>query len=158
MESEKVDQCPLHGVGARPEVLVGRRLEEVIAAWHSSEDDGEAESPLDVWLLCSEGSPLHITTGSDWCLIVESAGPHTGYDMGGWGRVEVAPVGDRTPFAAHLGEVVLAVREEFEREAGRIAVEIDFASGRVRCDSWAGDLRLSALTPVADRDGECHRG
>ncbi|MFC4610504.1 hypothetical protein ACFO9E_22295 [Streptomyces maoxianensis] len=142
MESEKVNQCPLHGSGARPEPLVGRRLEEVFAAWHRSGDE-EAEDLLDVWLIDSQGSSVHITTGSDWCLIVESSSPHEGYDMDSWGRVEVAPVGDRTPFAAHLGEDVLAVREEFEPKTGRIALEVAFASGRVRCDSWAGDLRLS---------------
>ncbi|MGW6405069.1 hypothetical protein [Streptomyces sp. NPDC055134] len=142
MESEKVNQCPLHGSGARPEVLVGYRLEEVFAAWHRSEGE-EAEDPLDVWLVDSQSSSLHVTTGSDWCLIVEPSSPHEGYGMGSWGRVEVAPVGDRTPFAAHLGEDVLAVREEFEPKTGRIAIEVTFASGRVRCDSWDGDLRLS---------------
>ncbi|MFC9618286.1 hypothetical protein [Streptomyces sp. NPDC056938] len=142
MESEKVNQCPLHRSAARPEVLVGYRLEEVFAAWHRSED-GEAEDPLDVWLVDSQGSSLHVTTGSDWCLIVEPSSPHEGYGMGSWGCAEVAPVGDRTPFAAHLGEDILAVREEFELKTGRIAIEVVFASGRVRCDSWAGDLRLS---------------
>ena len=137
-----MNECPLHGSGARPEVLVGRRLVEVFAAWHQSADAG-AEDPLDVWLIDSQGSSMHVTTGSDWCLIVESSSPHEGYGMGSWGRVEVAPVGDRTPFAAHLGEGVLAVREEFEPESGRIAIEVTFVSGRVRCDSWAGNLRLS---------------
>ncbi|MFJ2407466.1 hypothetical protein ACIOUE_39965 [Streptomyces xanthochromogenes] len=142
MESEKVSQCPLHGSGVRPEVLVGRRLEEVFAAWHRSGDE-ESEGPLDVWLIDSQGSSVHIATGSDWCLVVDSSSPHEGYDMDSWGRVEVAPVGDRTPFAAHLGEDVLAVKEEFEPKTGRIALEVHFTSGRVRCGSWAGDLRLS---------------
>ncbi|MGW7414351.1 hypothetical protein [Streptomyces sp. NPDC054863] len=146
MESEKVNQCPLHGPGIRPEFLVGRRLTEVFAAWHRSGAE-KAADPLDVWLIDSQGSPVHLTTGSDWCLIVESSSPHEGYDMGGWGRVEVAPVGDRTPFAVHLGEVVLAVEEECEPEAGRTALEVVFASGRVRCDSWAGELRLAARRP-----------
>lgn len=135
-------QCPLHGSGVRPETLVGRRLVSVFAAWHWSGDEA-AEDPLDVWLIDDQGSSVHITTGSDWCLVVESSSSHEGYDMDGWGRVEVAPVGDRTPFAAHLGEEVLAVREEFEPKTGRIALEVVFASGRVRCDSWAGDLRLA---------------
>ncbi|MCX5441316.1 hypothetical protein [Streptomyces sp. NBC_00063] len=142
MESEKVKQCPLHGSGAHPEVLVGRRLEEVFAAWYRIGDE-KSEDPLDVWLIDSQGSPMHITTGSDWCLIVESSSPHEGYDMDRWGRVEVAAVGDRTPFAAHLGEDILAVREEFEPKTGRIALEVTFASGRVRSDSWAGNLRMS---------------
>ncbi|MET7931546.1 hypothetical protein ABZT43_48615 [Streptomyces sp. NPDC005349] len=142
MEFEKVTQCPLHESGARPEILVGCRLEEVVAAWHRSGDE-EAKEPLDVWLIDSQGSSVHITTGSDWCLIVESSSPHDGYDIDSWGRVEVAPVGVRTPFAAHLGEDVLAVREEFEPKTGRIALEITFASGLVRCGSWAGALRLS---------------
>jgi hypothetical protein len=132
----------LHGPGTHPELLVGRRLEEVFAAWHRNGGE-EAEDPLDVWLIDSQGSSMHVTTGSDWCLIVESSSPHEGYGMDSWGRVEVAPIGDRTPFAAYLGEDVLAVREEFEPKTGRIALEITFASGRVRCGSWAGDLRLS---------------
>lgn len=136
-----MNQCPLHGSGARPEALVGRRLVSVFAAWDRSGGEA-AEDPLEVWLIDDQGSSVHITTGSDWCLVVESTSPHEGYDMAEWGRVEVAPVGDRTPFAAHLGEDVLAVREEFEPLTGRIALEVTFASGRVRCDSWAGDLRL----------------
>ncbi|MGW8328801.1 hypothetical protein ACWGNF_20955 [Streptomyces sp. NPDC055808] len=142
MESEKVNQCLLHGSGVRPEILVGRRLEEVFAAWHRIGDE-EAGDPLDVWLIDGRGTSVHIATGSDWCLIVESSSRHEGYRMDSWGNVEVAPVGDRTPFAAHLGEDVLAVREEFEPGTGRVALEVTFASGRVRCGSWAGDLRLS---------------
>ncbi|MFF0066311.1 hypothetical protein ACFYRC_33180 [Streptomyces sp. NPDC005279] len=142
MESEKVNQCPLHGSGARPEILVGCRLEEVVAAWHRSGDE-ESEDPLDVWLIDSQGGSMHIATGSEWCLIVESSSPHEGYDLGSWGHMEVTPVGDRMPFAAHLGEGVLAVREECEPKTGRIALEVTFASGWVRCGSWAGDLRLS---------------
>ncbi len=105
----------------------------VFAAWHRSGDEA-AEDPLDVWLIDDQGRSVHITTGSDWCLVVERSSPHEGYEMDGCGRVEVAPVGDRTPLAAHLGEDVMAVREEFE---------VVFATGRVRCDSWAGDLRLA---------------
>ncbi|MFF3981101.1 hypothetical protein [Streptomyces sp. NPDC001828] len=142
MEFEKVNQCPLHGSGVGAEPLVGRRLKEVFAAWLRSGDE-EVQGPLDVWLIDGQGGSLHVTTGSDWCLIVESASPHEGYDMDCWGRVEVAPIGDRTPFAAHLGEEVLTVSEECEPKTGRIALEVTFASGRVRCGSWAGDLRLS---------------
>jgi hypothetical protein len=50
-------------------------------------------------------------------------------------------IGRRSPLA--LEKDVLAVREEFEPKTDRIAVEVTFASGRVRCDSWGGDLRLS---------------
>jgi hypothetical protein len=38
---------------------------------------------------------------------------------------------------------VLAVREEGAPESGRLALEITFGSGRVRCDTWSGDLRLA---------------
>lgn len=138
-----MNQCPLRGPGVGPEGLVGRRLEEILAAWHRSGDE-ESGDPLDVWLIDSQGSSVHITTDSDWCLIVEASSSHEGYGMDSWGRVEVAPVGDRTPFAAHLGEDIVSVREEFEPKTGRIALEVTFASGRVRCDSWAGNLRLSA--------------
>jgi hypothetical protein len=46
------------------------------------------------------------------------------------GRIEVAPINDETPFAGHLG--------------GRLALELVFGSGTVRCESWSGDLRLSS--------------
>ncbi|GGY61973.1 hypothetical protein [Streptomyces xanthochromogenes] len=142
MAYQKANQCPSHGSGLRPELLVGRRLDEVFAAWHRSGDE-EAQGPLDVWLIDGQGRSVHVTTGSDWCLIVESASPHERYDMDGWRHVEVAPIGDRTPFAAYLGEAVLAVSEEFEPKTGCITLEVTFASSRIRCDSWAGDLRLS---------------
>jgi hypothetical protein len=90
-----------------------------------------------------EGS-IRITTGSDWCLIVEASGPYEGYDMDDLGRIKVVPVGEETPFAGHIGETVLAVWEDLEPNTGRVALELTFSSGRVRCESWAGDLRLSA--------------
>ncbi|MFG2940684.1 hypothetical protein [Streptomyces sp. NPDC048282] len=74
---------------------------------------------------------------------MERATAYKGYDMGAGGSVEVAPVKGETPFAAHLGQTVLAVREEGEAATGRLALEITFSSGRVRCESWAGELRLS---------------
>ena len=80
--------CPLHGAGTDPTRLVGRTLSRVVASWHIS--DGErSEAPLDVWLIDSVGDSIRITTGSDQCLIVESAAPHEPYDMGEWGRIEV---------------------------------------------------------------------
>jgi hypothetical protein len=96
-----------------------------------------------VWLIDSEAVSTRITTGSDWCLIVEASAPFAGYDMAESGRVEVAPVSGETPFADHLGETVLAVSEESVPESGRTALEIVFDSGRVRCETWSGDLRLS---------------
>ncbi|MFH9419164.1 hypothetical protein [Streptomyces sp. NPDC017529] len=60
-----------------------------------------------------------------------------------WGWV--GPVHSETPFADHLGETVLAVREEAGPDTGRLALEIAFDSGRVRCETWSGeDLRLSS--------------
>ncbi|MEU9193274.1 hypothetical protein [Streptomyces hundungensis] len=98
---------------------------------------------MDVWLIDSEGAATHVTTGSDWCLIVETSVPHEGYDMAESGRIEVTQVHNETPFADHLGETVLAVHEEADPYTGRIALELTFDSGRVRCDSWSGYLRLS---------------
>ncbi|MFF3142353.1 hypothetical protein ACFVRU_11645 [Streptomyces sp. NPDC057927] len=127
----------------RPDYLVGRRLERVVASWHLC--GAEAPSgPLDVWLIDSEEAATHVTTGSDWCLIVESSAPVEGYDMAELGHVEVAPVSSETPFADHLGETVLAVREEADSDTGRLALEITFDSGRVRCDTRSGDLCLSS--------------
>ncbi|GEB60190.1 hypothetical protein GCM10017674_77070 [Streptomyces gardneri] len=49
-----------------------------------------------------------------------------------------------TPFSDHLGETVLAVSEDGAPDSGRLALEIIFGSGRVRCETWSGDLRLSS--------------
>ncbi|MGW1530892.1 hypothetical protein [Streptomyces aureus] len=142
MESERLYECPLHGSGVRPAYLVGRRLERVIVS-RLLRDAEPASEPLDVWLIDGNEDATHITIGSDWCLIVESRAPYKGYDMAEYGRVEVGPAAHETPFVEHLGETVLAVREEGS-EHGRLALEITFPSGRVRCDGWEGDLRLSS--------------
>ncbi|MFZ4247571.1 hypothetical protein ACOZDF_20040 [Streptomyces griseoincarnatus] len=75
---------------------------------------------------------------------MEASTPFAGYDMAESGRIEVAPISGGTPFADHLGEMVLAVSEESVPDSGRIALEITFDSGRVRCETWSGDLRLSS--------------
>jgi hypothetical protein len=70
------------------------------------------------------------------------------------GRVAVTRITGETPFADHLCETVLAVREEGAPESWRLALEITFGSGRVRCDTWSGNLRLSnkgVATLVAER-------
>ncbi|MGW4698966.1 hypothetical protein [Streptomyces sp. NPDC004285] len=59
-------------------------------------------------------------------------------------RVEVAPISGKTPFADQLGKTMLAVSEENVPDSGRIALEVTFDSGRVRCETWSGDLRLSS--------------
>ena len=89
------------------------------------------------------GGCTHVTTGSDWCLIVEEAPPDEGHDMQECGRVEVGPIRGETPFARHLGEQVPAVGEEHHPSAGRVGLDLVFPSGRVRCRSRAGDLRPS---------------
>lgn len=127
----------------RPDYLVGCRLEQVVASWHLYESEAPS-GPLDVWLIDSEAVATRITTGSDWCLIVETSSPFEGYDMAESGRIKVAPISGETPFADHLGETVLAVSEETAPDSGRIALEITFGSGRVRCDTWSGGLRLSS--------------
>ncbi|MEU3402179.1 hypothetical protein [Streptomyces filamentosus] len=143
MESKRESECPLHGAGVRPDYLVGRRLEQVVASWHVYGSEAPS-GPLDVWLIDSEAVATRITTGSDWCLIVETSDPFAGYDMAESGRVEVAPISGEIPFADHLGETVLAVSEESVPGSGRIALEITFDAGRVRCETWCGDLRLSS--------------
>ncbi|WP_228083528.1 hypothetical protein [Streptomyces profundus] len=106
--------------------------------------DAEVSGPLDVWLIDAEGDATQVTVGSDWCLIVADTAPHAGRDLGEWGRVEVAPADGETPFAAHLGETVLAVHEVSEPGSGRRRVDLTFESGDVRCEVHAGELRLSA--------------
>ncbi|WP_234313857.1 hypothetical protein [Streptomyces sp. NBRC 109706] len=100
--------------------------------------------PIDVWLIDAEGDATLVTAGSDWCLIVADGVPHEGHDAGEWGRVEVARADEKTPFAAHLGETVLAVHEVSEPGNGRRRVDFTFESGDVRCEVLAGELRLSA--------------
>ncbi|CAL9328915.1 hypothetical protein [Streptomyces sp. enrichment culture] len=144
MESEKPNGCPLHGGGAAAQSLVGRLLAEVVASRHVY-GGGDLAGPLDVWLIDDRGATAHVTTGSDGCLIVEESEPHTGYDMGESGRVTVGAIGNETPFADHMGESILAVREEHEPNTGRVALELTFPRGRVRCESWAGDLCLTLM-------------
>jgi len=143
METESTGGCALHGNGVRPALLVGRRLERVAASWHLYGEEG-LSGPLDVWLTDAEGDSVRVTTGSDWCLVVETASPFEGYDMGEYGRVAVVRADVGTPFATHTGETVLAVREERQPHGERRSLEVVFASGTVRCESRSGDLRLSA--------------
>ncbi|WP_331750158.1 hypothetical protein OG963_43745 (plasmid) [Streptomyces sp. NBC_01707] len=58
------------------------------------------------------------------------------------GRIEVASISGETPFADHLGKTVLAVSEVGAPDNERLALEIAFDSGRVRCETWSGALRL----------------
>lgn len=122
MESEKSNGCPLHGGGVAAQSLVGHLLAEVVGSQHVYGGDASA-GPLDVWLIDDRGATVHVTTGSDGCLIVEESEPHAGYDMGDSGRVTVGSIGNETPFADHIGESDLAVREEHEPNTGRVALE-----------------------------------
>ncbi|MEV7612790.1 hypothetical protein [Streptomyces sp. NPDC089799] len=136
--------CPLHGAGTDPTRLVGRAIRRIVASWHITDDGERSEAPLDIWLIDSEGESTLITTGSDWCLIVESAEPDEPYDMGEWGSVVVGEdLGDH-PFLRHLGDTVATVAEFADPVGGRTLLEIGFADGdRVRADCWQGDLRLT---------------
>ncbi|MEU5896617.1 MULTISPECIES: hypothetical protein [unclassified Streptomyces] len=144
MKSETSNGCPLHGAGVDARSLVGRRLTGVVGSWHVYGDD-DPEGPLDVWLIDDQKTSVHITTGSDWCLVVEVSEPHAGYDMGDRGRITVGAAGGEVPFADHIGESVLAVREEHEPDSGRISLELTFPTGGVLCAGWAGDLRVTAV-------------
>ena len=130
----------MHGAGGDPSGLVGARLQRVVASRHVLGDLVDAE-PIDVWLIDDAGACTHITSGSDWCLIVEASAPFEGYDMGTWGRVEVHERSD-TPFASHVGERVLSVEQVWAPMTGRVALVIAFESGPVCCESQAGELRL----------------
>lgn len=138
------NECPLHGAGVSAQSLVGRRLAEVVGSWHLYGRDAPT-GPLEVWLIDDLGAAIHLTTAADWCLIVEASEPHAGYDMGDPGRVTVGVIGEGMPFADHVGEDVVEVREEHAPNTGRVALELTFPTGRVRCESWAGDLRLTSV-------------
>jgi hypothetical protein len=134
--------CPLHGNGVDPTGLVGRRIKQVVASWHVF--GGAPDGPLDVWLIDDDGACTHITAGSDWCLIVEASQPSESYDMAEYGRIEARPVNEETPLAGHVGERVIAVREQVEPRTGRTGLDLVFASGTVHCDSGTGDLLLTS--------------
>ncbi|MFF3601712.1 hypothetical protein [Kitasatospora indigofera] len=136
--------CPLHGPGIDPLSLVGGRLVEVLASWHVH-GGRPGGGPVEVWLIDDQGRSTNIASGTDWCLMVESSRPDDGVDMGDWGRIDVLPVRDETPLAAHLGELMIGVRQEWEPRTGRMALELDFPSGSVRFESWSGDLRVLAM-------------
>ncbi|AXE22500.1 hypothetical protein C0216_02765 [Streptomyces globosus] len=135
--------CPLHGAGTDPARLVGRTIRRIVASWHVCEGE-RSEAPLDVWLIDSEGDSTRISTGSDRCLIVESAAPHEPYDMGEWGRIDVGEdLGDHA-LLPHVGANVAGVAEFAAPGAGRARLELSFDDGaRVRADCWHGDLRLT---------------
>ncbi|MFD7631822.1 hypothetical protein ACFV7Q_38450 [Streptomyces sp. NPDC059851] len=139
--------CPRHGAGTDPTRLVGRTISRIVASWHVYEGE-RSEVPLDVWLIDSEGDSTRISTGSDGCLIVESAAPHEPYDMGEWGRIEVGDDLGEHLFLRHLGDTVARVSECVSPGIGRTHLEIGFGDGdvdgdRVRADCWMGDLRLT---------------
>ncbi|MFD5121335.1 hypothetical protein [Streptomyces sp. NPDC058385] len=135
-------ECPLHGAGVDPDRLVGRRVQQVEAAWRRDNWE-DAFGPLEIWLVDDLGGYFHITTGSDWCLIVDGATPHAGYDLGESGRVEVVSNERGTPFARYAGEAILAVDQRFDTRTGRVGLEICFSTGSVKCGSWRGDLQLA---------------
>ena len=57
------------------------------------------------------GAAIHLTTGSDWCLIVEAAEPHAGYGMGDSELVTLEAIGEETPSPTTSGK---ALRRESE--------------------------------------------
>ncbi|WP_234317894.1 hypothetical protein [Streptomyces rimosus] len=63
----------------------------MVASWHQYVSEAPS-GPLDVWLIDSAEDSTHVTTGSDWCLIVERSVPFGGYEMAESGRVEVGPM------------------------------------------------------------------
>jgi hypothetical protein len=125
-----------------PRLLVGHRVQEVLVACHWGGGQG-ASDPSEVWLVDGDGGHFRLTTGSDWCLIVDDTAPHAVYGVGESGRVEVTASARETPFARSVGETVVAVHERFGAVTGRAGLEIVFATGTVRCASWRGELRLT---------------
>jgi hypothetical protein len=142
--------CPAHEAGSDQSLLAGVRFQQVVASRHVIDEQVNGE-PIDLWLIDDTGACTSITTGSDWCLIVDASAPHDDYDVRTFGRIEVSG-GIDTPFASHLGEQVLAVQQEWAPKTGRIGLVIEFESGAVRCESLAGELRLHAINDVLRED------
>jgi hypothetical protein len=136
--------CPAHGPGIDLASLIGRCLIRLAASWHMYAGLRGA-TPVDLWLIDDHGVSTHVMTGTDWCLVVDQAEPYEGYDMGDWGRIDVEQDAEGTLFSRHLGDTVVATREEWEPRTGRMALELDPDSGSIRCESWAGDLRITAV-------------
>ncbi|MFJ5234965.1 hypothetical protein ACIQBJ_34380 [Kitasatospora sp. NPDC088391] len=140
--------CSAHGPGLDPAALVGRRLTGLVASWYAYEGE-RAPEPVVVWLRDDRGGCTFVGTGGDWCLIVEDGQPHADLDLGEWGRLDVRPAPTGTPLTPYLGQPVLAARQEHTPGTGRTALELDFRTGTVRCESWQGDLLLSTRRPPA---------
>lgn len=143
--------CPLHGGGTVAQGLVGRLLAEVVGT--RARVRRRFLCRVDMWLIDNRGATVHVTTGSDGCLIVEESEPHVGYDMGDWGHATVGAIGSETPFADHIGESLLGVREEHEPITGRFALEVASAaragpgpSACSRCD----DLGVAGVMTASE--------
>ncbi|WP_282205159.1 hypothetical protein [Kitasatospora fiedleri] len=115
----------------------------MVASWYSHQGERAAE-PVVVWLRDDRGGCTFVATGSDWCLIVADQRPHADLDLGEWGRLDVrdAPTGTpspapRPPRPRHPPGVHPAHRPHRPRTR--------LPTGTVRCESWEGDLRLTAL-------------
>jgi len=67
-DSEAPPECPVHGSRGAPAALVGRRLVELVGAWHWYGD--ERRDLPDIWLIDDRDRAVRCATGSDWCLIV----------------------------------------------------------------------------------------
>ncbi|MFD3729287.1 hypothetical protein [Streptomyces sp. NPDC058671] len=72
----------------------------------------------------SEAVATHITTGSDWCLIVESSDLFAGYDMAKSGRVEVALISGKAPVRGSPRRDGDGSQRRECPDSGRIALEI----------------------------------
>ncbi len=127
------------------------------ASWHVYEGRRD-DTPVDLWLIDDLGVHVHVRTGADWCLVVDHSVPYESYDMAAWGRIDVQTDSDETAFARHRGDTVLAVREQGDPVTGRMALELDFASGGVRCESWGGDLRVTVVDRPERPDGSAPTG
>ncbi|MCD0484589.1 hypothetical protein LO771_19865 [Streptacidiphilus sp. ASG 303] len=127
-----------------PRTLVGRRLHGVVAAWHVFEGVKDHQ-PIDVWLFLDVGGPVEIGVASDWRLTLDASQPYEPYDMQECGVVEVRPLSGHFPLAKHRGEEIQDVGEDIHPLAGRMRMDLRFASGAVRFESYGGELRVQAV-------------
>ncbi|WP_055585777.1 hypothetical protein [Peterkaempfera griseoplana] len=114
-----------------PRTLLGCRLRDVVAAWHISEG-AKQHQPIDVWLVLDVGGPVEIGVASDWQLTLQVGQPYEPYDMQECGAVEVGPLSRHFPLTKYLGEEIRGVGEDVHPVAGRMGMDLRFASGGVR--------------------------
>lgn len=137
----------------RPQVL-DRQLVAVTASWH--ERAGVVHPlPLHVWLHVEGTGPIQLATGDGGALELVAADPYRPYDLGAQGRVRVEAAQAAFPFAAHVGQEIVAIDDLGTRRFDRpLGIVVTFSSGAVAAANLGDELVvLSWPSPRLDEVG-----